>query len=434
VLIGVDGKGSIEQIKKELNQNFPNNEFPIFEIHGEIDIAEIDYAFNYKEAAVYIATPILQSGVTLEGLTHGHFIGLGKRMENQNGYNTLCSYELSQEEMNQWFGRLGRTQDGVVFVQKTSQGWEDTFKKRTKNKTAESCLINPAELIIDFAKHNLDLRNAVVLNRPSVNNLAIAFNVLNLLGLVDTDGVLTPEGVMVGNHQRNFREAIILEVTKVFGLQLTGQKLVSLIREGCPFAFMSVSDKKQLCQEFKVPKNLFFSEHLVSIFIIDKLTQEFNGVPKGGDKLLFDIYYQKYGEMVGDFRRSSFFLKALFKLMNTFKELNETEVDDSPDNLVIGVQAALYKAYFDQLALDYKLKTYSVENGKLKSEKQFIQRSKKGYFSEMDKYSVAASEKGIPFAAVGNVVAIETRYEPRYIMDLFTDCSHAHSVLSKSKK
>ena len=439
VLIGVEGKGTIAQITKELQKNA--RKFPIFALHGEVDIEELDAAFKHQGACIYIATPIIQSGITLNNLTLGYFNGIGKRIVNVSGINTLKAYQLSKEEILQWHGRIGRTQDGTVLVETSHSNIEEYFNSLVANKTPEAKLINPTDLVLDFATHGLDISKTPMLNRPSIKNLQSAFYTLQKLNLIDENNEITIKGSAVASMRCGFREAIIKLVMKTFGLQETGEKLATTMSFGSPFTFMYSSDKSKLLKDMQIPAEYKFSEHLLITSIIDQLALSFNGRPKGGDKALFDMLYQSYGYDSDGYRRGSFFLKKLFPMMEAFNNITKDDriFDEQPENLETAVKAAFLSAYADKLILDSKitLNSFNINSEGTMShstKQEKVVQSDKGDFVSMGTTAEQATAKNQKFVAVGDLVAIETRRGTLYICEMFTDVSDVYAKLNKAKE
>jgi HrpA-like RNA helicase len=191
VLVGLAGKEEIERFQTEISRTFKGK---IFQIHGEVEVEEQEEALAFTDSCVYLCTNMVQSGITIKGLTHGYFDGYGKRIQMDKGESKLAKYKLSKSEMRQWYGRLGRMCHGVIFV--TSQKDID-LDGRDEMPTPEILRTSLEDSVLYFAYMGLKLIDCVLLNKPQRVNITAALEMLKKLGCAEPDGEVNSYGLAV---------------------------------------------------------------------------------------------------------------------------------------------------------------------------------------------------------------------------------------------
>lgn len=191
VLVGLAGKEEIERFQMEISRTFKGK---IFQIHGEVEVEEQEEALAFGDSCVYLCTNMVQSGITIKGLTHGYFDGFGKRIQMDKGESKLAKYKLSKSEMRQWFGRLGRVCHGTIFV--TSQK-EIDLDGRDEMPTPEILRTSLEDSVLYFAYMGLKLIDCILLNKPQKANIQVALEMLKKLGCAESNGDINSYGLAV---------------------------------------------------------------------------------------------------------------------------------------------------------------------------------------------------------------------------------------------
>lgn len=190
-LIGVYGAYEFNHIRKELEMHGHRmkSPFPIFYFHSKMEEEEWKKAMDYDGPCVYIATNILQSGHTVPNIQVGCFTQRGRRIESVNGVNRLVTYKLSKSETLQWHGRLGRTEEGTIFMTKEQV---EEFNKQTFLPTAKIKLENLEDTLAKFLVRGFDIRLSEnrLLNQPSSASLLAAETTLKALRLFENKSLL----------------------------------------------------------------------------------------------------------------------------------------------------------------------------------------------------------------------------------------------------
>lgn len=168
-LIGVAGLSDIEKATIELRKFGYKGQ--IFPLHSKVEEADEKFAMNYEGDCIYIATSVGMSGITFSNLDAVLPPSIGKRVED----GVLVEYLLSEAEIKQWRGRVGRTKNGVVIIDTNLSGIE-----REKNPTPEILLADINEVVLSFANSGHNLNNIKLLNQPNFKKVEDSMDFLFL--------------------------------------------------------------------------------------------------------------------------------------------------------------------------------------------------------------------------------------------------------------
>lgn len=329
-LVGVEGKGEIEKTIKALSFFLKEEDgVKIFPFHAEMENEDQDEAINYKGSAIYVATNVLQSGITIPMLSHGYFNGWGKRIEDKKGIATLCRYALSQAEMTQWFGRIGRDCEGVIF-QTPSE--ERQFEYRDKMPTPEIQLIPLEDIMLQFFAYDIDMEKAELLNKPDIKNIMQAKKTLEKLLLI-RDNKLTGYGNNVISKGAGVRGGIMINAGQTLGIENTMRKIQAIQYIGHPF-------RETPAGYFKNYKEFNYSDFMIWLKAIENIIMEYGYKVSSLD---YEMFKEKMEEQ-------KIFRRNLHKLMRAFERIDEECQDTmySDD----AVKCALYMANRDRLVKD----------------------------------------------------------------------------------
>ncbi len=219
VLVGLSGKEDIERFQKDVVRTFKGK---IFQIHGEVEIEEQEEALACLEPCVYLCTNMVQSGITIKGLTHGYFDGFGKRIEMEKGENKLVKYKLSKSEMKQWYGRLGRLCPGTIFITNKK---DIELEGRDEMPTPEILRTSLEDIILYFAYMGMDLAECVLLNKPPKENIRLSVEILKKLGCADVSGKVISYGLAVISEGAGVRGGIAAIKGRFLSLENLAKKV-----------------------------------------------------------------------------------------------------------------------------------------------------------------------------------------------------------------
>ena len=333
-LVGVEGKVTLDnymsELKAELKRLGAN--VPVFPFHGELEQEDQDFPLKHKGAMIVVATNVLQSGVTIQGLSHGYFNGIGNRIEVSNGKRALKQYQLSKAEMTQWFGRIGRTCKGIIF-QDVAQA--TAFGQRDAMPTAEILRAPLEETLLMFQSIGLNIKTERVLNQPPTSNILSAEKILIQLGCLDSNGVLTELGRSVFYQGVGLRGGLIQILGEEFGIANTARKIAALLSSSHPFR------KVQYSKYRKVIEGLDYSDHMAWVAIINDICNRYGNRVSGLDMELFKMEMEDTGV----------FRKNLMPIMKNFGYIDQDWVDfvTSPAEVKQAIQRIFKAAFADCL-------------------------------------------------------------------------------------
>lgn len=196
VLVFLPGKGEISRLQQFLSERLAQDAFLICPLYGELSGAEQDSAIAATtdgRRKIVLATNVAESSLTIEGI--GFVIDSGyKRQASFNpktGVTRLGLKRISQASATQRSGRAGRLSAGVC-VRLWSQEEHGRMLRADEPEISQADLVAMAHDCAYWgAKSFSDL---MLLTPPPTVNEALAWQLLQRLGMVDGDNKLTSHG------------------------------------------------------------------------------------------------------------------------------------------------------------------------------------------------------------------------------------------------
>jgi ATP-dependent helicase HrpA len=180
----------VEELKKK---NFPDLE--ILPAYGHMDLVEQSAIFQEypgKRKAI-IGTNVLETSLTIPGLTHVIDNGLIKQMDffANSGRSSLQIKPHSKSGLNQRKGRAGRMQNGVCIRLYTKEEYEalpEFTKPEICRTSLDSVILNMRYIGIQ------DVEHFPFIDLPSHSLFLAAYESLKKMGAMDKNEVLTEHG------------------------------------------------------------------------------------------------------------------------------------------------------------------------------------------------------------------------------------------------
>ena len=196
VLVFLPGKGEISRLQQFLRERLAQDAFLICPLYGELSGADQDSAIAATtdgRRKIVLATNVAESSLTIEGI--GFVIDSGyKRQASFNpktGVTRLGLKRISQASATQRSGRAGRLSAGVC-VRLWSQEEHGRMLRADEPEISQADLVAMAHDCAYWgAKSFSDL---MLLTPPPSVNEALAWQLLQRLGMVDGDNKLTSHG------------------------------------------------------------------------------------------------------------------------------------------------------------------------------------------------------------------------------------------------
>jgi HrpA-like RNA helicase len=262
VLIGVPGKGDIENLTSKLLKIGYSDK--IFPLHGELMPDEMSEYTSYEDDCVYIATSVAMSGVTINNLTHVVPAYTGKQMDE---LGNLLPYNLSFAEIKQWEGRVGRTCKGTVIRLSN-----ELLKDREAMPQPEILRTALTETAVSFISMGIDMLNTEMLNKPEEAKILKAYKYLEANGIIDNNLTFTEKGNFIVKNGEGIMKGCLAYEGKKVGLEATARKVAvlnNIVSSGKLFGRYHHNFLRQLMQQ---DNSLAECEHLLFIKGIEEDT------------------------------------------------------------------------------------------------------------------------------------------------------------------
>ena len=302
-LIGVAGKGDMEGVARDLKKNKWN--YPIFELHSEIEEEDEKKIFQCKGPCAIIATSIAMSGITFKDLGVVVPPSEGKRIED----GILKHYTLSLAEVKQWEGRVGRVCDGVAI-------YSNREIEREPNPTAEILRAEVDDVVLSFAARGINLNEVKLLNQPPADKVLASQKKLMELEVLQSPTKLTEKGAFISSLGVGLVEGCFIYKGIELGIEATTRKICALIRSGSPYRKTDSGYFTRLIGDNEIANISEHYKYLAAIQLDDKAIFAKN---HGLSELV-----KKHGEENG------IFLRAANKLFKDFAKIDAEHEDKTP--------------------------------------------------------------------------------------------------------
>ena len=194
VLVFMPGGFEISQTIEAIRHAPEAKGFIILPLHGELQPKDQDAAVaRYDRPKVVVATNVAETSITIDGVRLVIDSGLARiaRYDANRGINTLLIEKISQANAEQRAGRAGRTAPGKC-VRLWSRPEHD---ERPPHEMPEIRRLDLAEVVLTLKAAGVeDLRKFRWLEKPDEISLTHAEELLEDLGAVGQDKIITPVG------------------------------------------------------------------------------------------------------------------------------------------------------------------------------------------------------------------------------------------------
>lgn len=196
ILAFLPGAGEIRRTETLLRERVRDPRVDIVPLFGALDAAEQDRAVEPAPPGrrkVVLATSIAETSLTIEGVRVVVDCGLARvpRFEPDVGLTRLETVRVSRAAADQRRGRAGRTEPGICY-----RLWsEGETASLPPFATPEILAADLSGLVLDLAAWGVrDPAALPFLDSPPAPAVAEAKALLSLLGALDEDGAITPDG------------------------------------------------------------------------------------------------------------------------------------------------------------------------------------------------------------------------------------------------
>lgn len=230
ILVFLPGVAQIKAIEKLLYESKLQDIY-ISTLYGNLSKEAQDRAINAPPEGtrkVVLSTNIAQTSLTIEGIK----VIIDSGLQNISvfspfsGMNTLERRFISQDSATQRAGRAGRLSAGKAY-----HIWHKS-KILPKYDTPEILLADLTQMVLELSLWgNDDIRTFTWLDTPPTTAISHAKKLLNQLGAIDKQGVITPHGKAMAKYPMHPRLAHMMLKAKELDLSYEASLLATLLTE-----------------------------------------------------------------------------------------------------------------------------------------------------------------------------------------------------------
>lgn len=184
---------------------------------------------------VVLATPIAETSLTIEGVRVVVDSGLCRTLavDHRTGLSRLETARISRDMADQRAGRAGRVAEGVCYRLWTPAAHQRLAERRTPEiETADL-----ASLMLEVAAFGeREAQQLPWLTPPPAAHAAQARQLLTLLGALERDGSITPQGSRMAQFPCHPRIARMLLAAQAAGTQALACDIAALLEEKDPLS------------------------------------------------------------------------------------------------------------------------------------------------------------------------------------------------------
>ncbi len=198
ILIFMPGRYEIQKTVTALRNSPWCKEFEIHELYGELSPEKQDAAVSVStRPKIVVATNVAETSITIDGVRMVVDSGLERRssFDHRRGITTLHIEKISRASADQRAGRAGRTGPGIAI-----RLWsERDHLERVAATPSEIQRMDLAEAALILASSGVpNVRDFNWFERPDTMAFDESIRRLQLIGALDEDEQLTPDGRVMG--------------------------------------------------------------------------------------------------------------------------------------------------------------------------------------------------------------------------------------------
>ena len=231
ILLFLPGKNEIDRCAAHLENALPDA--VVMKLHGALPLNEQSRVLRplaSNQRKIVLATNIAESSLTIDGVTHVIDSGYERKMHFSPGMGMpvleLC--RINHASVAQRTGRAGRTAPGTA-LRLWSKQEEMGFPAR---QIPEIVSCDLCRTVLEVASWGTEYRKLNWLNPPPESGVAAAIQTLTALGLLNTDGTLTPAGVKAAELPVHPRLGAMLDFASRHDALPLACEISALIEEG----------------------------------------------------------------------------------------------------------------------------------------------------------------------------------------------------------
>jgi ATP-dependent helicase HrpB len=195
ILVFLPGQAEINQSAQLLEQQGLAANVQLHRLLGSLTLAQQQAAIAAPPAGVrkvVLSTNLAETSLTIDGITVVIDSGLCRqsRFNPRQGLSVLETCAISQAAATQRAGRAGRLSPGHCYRLDTAEKWQ----RRARFEAPEIEVSDLTALRLEVAAWGCQVDDLQWLTPPPAANLAVAEQLLQQLGFIDSKGVITASG------------------------------------------------------------------------------------------------------------------------------------------------------------------------------------------------------------------------------------------------
>ncbi|QEY59720.1 ATP-dependent helicase HrpB [Pseudomonas sp. C27(2019)] len=232
LLVFLPGAGEIRRVEKQLHGQVADDVL-ITPLYGNLKADEQDRAISPAPAGsrkVVLATAIAETSLTIEGVRVVIDSGQQRRavFDPNSGMTRLITTRVSKASAEQRKGRAGRNEPGVCY-RLWSASEQASLAEFTPPEIQEADLVS---LVLELAQWGArDPAQVTWIDPPPPAHWNQATELLQLLGMLDTDGAISEHGKAARNLGIHPRLANMVLHGRTLGLGAAAAELAALLDE-----------------------------------------------------------------------------------------------------------------------------------------------------------------------------------------------------------
>ena len=231
ILLFLPGKNEIDRCAAMLENTLPDA--AVMKLHGALPLSEQSRVLNplaSNQRKIVLATNIAESSLTIEGVTHVIDSGYERKMHFAPGMGmpVLEACRINLASAAQRAGRSGRSAPGTA-LRLWSRQEEMGFPTR---QTPEIINCDLCRTVLEVAVWGTECSKLKWLNPPPESGVSATVQTLTSLGLLNTDGALTPAGIKAAELPVHPRLGAMLDFASRHDALPLACEISALIEEG----------------------------------------------------------------------------------------------------------------------------------------------------------------------------------------------------------
>ena len=293
ILAFLPGAGEIRQTARQLAEWAAEEDIVLFPLHGNLSRKMQDKAVLPDPAGkrrLVLATSIAETSLTIEGVRIVIDSGWSRmqRFDPNSGLSRLATERVSMASAKQRCGRAGRTQPGICY-RLWGKRVDHELKAHSRPEILDGDLCS---FVLELAHWGVaDPVELQWLDHPPPGHYAQAVDLLTVLGALDDQGRITPQGKRMASfpvHPRLARMLVAAEhkggVNKACDIAaLLTERDIFRSREGA--RPVDIASRLQVLADYRSAGGGKFSDLHVdsaSCAVVDKAARQFMRMMQGG--------------------------------------------------------------------------------------------------------------------------------------------------------